>query len=102
MAMAPGCAAMKRRLRRNRRSARERWSISTDGLPTICKSQRLRERFMNLAKDDAAALAGRWTEGELLTRDVFSSVERGRFRGESGEVGAVLRLSSQRPRRSQL
>src|SRR5258708_2924801 len=102
MAMAPGCAAMKRRLRRNRRSARERWSISTAGLPTICKSQRLRERFMNLAKDDAAALAARWTEGVLLKRDVFSTVEHGRFRGESGEVDAVLRRPEQVPSRCYL
>jgi predicted Ser/Thr protein kinase len=46
---------------------------------------------MSLAKDDAAALAARWTEGVLLKRDVFSTVERGRFRGDSGEVDAVLR-----------
>src|SRR5260370_36561626 len=90
MAMADGCAAMKRQLRRNRRSARERWSISTAGLPTICKSQRRRERFMNLAKDDAAALAARWTEGVFLKRDVCSTVERGRSLGESSEVDAVL------------
>ncbi|HEX9471604.1 MAG TPA: serine/threonine protein kinase, partial [Bradyrhizobium sp.] len=52
---------------------------------------------MNLAKDDAAALAARWTEGVLLKRDVFSTVERGRFRGESGEVDAVLRRLDQVP-----
>ena len=39
---------------------------------------------MSLPKDDAAALSARWTEGVLLKRDVFSIVERGRFRGESG------------------
>ena len=46
---------------------------------------------MSLPKDDAATLSARWTEGVLLKRDVFSTVERGRFRGESGEVDAVLR-----------
>ena len=46
---------------------------------------------MNLPKDDAAVLSARWIDGVLLKRDVFSTVERGRFRSESGEVDAVLR-----------
>src|SRR5947208_13447624 len=46
---------------------------------------------MSLPSDDAAVLSARWTEGVLLKRDVFSSVERGRFRGDNGEVDAVLR-----------
>jgi acyl-CoA synthetase (AMP-forming)/AMP-acid ligase II len=52
---------------------------------------------MSLPKDDAAALAGRWTEGVLLKRDVFSTVERGRFRQDDGEVDAVLRRLDQVP-----
>ncbi|MGY4488242.1 hypothetical protein ACVWWR_007433 [Bradyrhizobium sp. LM3.2] len=46
---------------------------------------------MKLPKDDAATLSARWTEGVLLKRDVFSTVERGRFRGDNSEVDAVLR-----------
>jgi acyl-CoA synthetase (AMP-forming)/AMP-acid ligase II len=46
---------------------------------------------MRLPKDDAAVLSARWTEGVLLKRDVFSTVERGRFRSPDGEVEAVLR-----------
>jgi len=46
---------------------------------------------MSLPKDDAKVLSARWTEGVLLKRDVFSTVERGRFRGDGGEVDAVLR-----------
>src|SRR6266852_3119260 len=46
---------------------------------------------MRLPKDDAAVLSARWTEGVLLKRDVFSTVERGRFRTPDGEVEAVLR-----------
>jgi len=46
---------------------------------------------MSLPKDDAAVLSARWIDGVLLKRDVFSTVERGRFRSESGEVDAVLR-----------
>jgi acyl-CoA synthetase (AMP-forming)/AMP-acid ligase II len=46
---------------------------------------------MSLPKEDAAVLAARWTEGVLLKRDVFSTVERGRFRRPGGEVEAVLR-----------
>ena len=52
---------------------------------------------MSLPKDDAAALSARWTEGVLLKRDVFSTVERGRYRDESGEVDAVLRRLDQVP-----
>jgi AMP-binding enzyme len=52
---------------------------------------------MSLPKEDAAALAARWTEGVLLKRDVFSTVERGRFRRDNGEVDAVLRRLDQVP-----
>jgi len=52
---------------------------------------------MNLPKDDAAVLSARWTEGVLLKRDVFSTVERGRFRSDSGEVDAVLRRLDEVP-----
>ncbi len=46
---------------------------------------------MSLPNDDAAVLSAQWIDGVLLKRDVFSTVERGRFRSESGEVDAVLR-----------
>ena len=52
---------------------------------------------MSLPKDDAAILSARWTEGVLLKRDVFSTVERGRFREGAGEVDAVLRRLDQVP-----
>src|SRR5258706_1078261 len=52
---------------------------------------------MALPNDDAAFLSARWTEGVLLKRDVFSTVERGRFRGDNGEVDAVLRRLDQVP-----
>jgi hypothetical protein len=42
-------------------------------------------------------LSARWIEGVLLKRDVFSTVERGRFREPSGEVNAVLRRLDQVP-----
>jgi hypothetical protein len=51
-------------------------------------------RLMKLPKDDAAVLSKRWTEGVLLKRDVFSTVERGRFRSNEtqvDQVDAVLR-----------
>src|ERR1700722_12344271 len=38
-----------------------------------------------------AELRGRWHDGVVLKRDVFSAIERGRFRGNGGEVDAVLR-----------
>ncbi len=46
---------------------------------------------MKLPRDDVAVLSAQWTDGVLLKRDVFSTVERGRFRDETGEVDAVLR-----------
>src|ERR1700712_1513373 len=52
---------------------------------------------MALRGDDAAVLSARWTEGVLLKRDVFSTVERGRFRQDSGEVEGVLRRLDQVP-----
>jgi hypothetical protein len=60
-------------------------------LPIICALLLRREHFMSLPRDDAAVLSARWTEGVLLKRDVFSTVERGRFRKSDGEVDAVLR-----------
>jgi predicted Ser/Thr protein kinase len=52
---------------------------------------------MSLPKDDAAELAARWTDGVLLKRDVFSTVERGRYRGDADEVDAVLRRLDEVP-----
>ncbi len=52
---------------------------------------------MSLRKDDAEVLSARWTEGVLLKRDVFSTVERGRFRTSDGDVDAVLRRIDQVP-----
>ena len=76
---------------------RGRWPISIAGLPIACAKQRRREHFMSLPKDDAAVLSARWIEGVLLKRDVFSTVERGRFRSDGGEVDAVLRRLDQVP-----
>ena len=67
------------------------------GSRTICVFLRRRESFMNLPNEDTALLAARWTEGVLLKRDVFSTVERGRFRNDSGDVDAVLRRLDQVP-----
>jgi predicted Ser/Thr protein kinase len=52
---------------------------------------------MSLPRDDAEVLSARWTEGVLLKRDVFSTVERGRFREAGGDVAAVLRRIDQVP-----
>ncbi len=42
-------------------------------------------------REDLPELAGRWRNGVVLKRDVFSTIERGRLRTEAGEVDAVLR-----------
>ena len=52
---------------------------------------------MSLPKDDAAELAARWRDGVLLKRDVFSIVERGRFRTDGREVDGVLRRLDEVP-----
>jgi len=47
---------------------------------------------MSMVEDeDAKALAERWRSGVVLKRDVFSTIERGRYRSEAGEIEAVLR-----------
>src|SRR6185437_13803533 len=67
------------------------------GSRTICVFLRRRESFMSLPNEDTAVLTARWTEGVLLKRDVFSTVERGRFRNDGGDVDAVLRRLDQVP-----
>src|ERR1700689_4659520 len=52
---------------------------------------------MSLPTDDAEILSAQWIEGVLLKRDVFSSIERGRFRDADGEVDAILRRIDQVP-----
>src|SRR3954452_8938469 len=88
---------MKRRRPGNRRSARGRWRTWTAGSPNVWTSQPPHEPRMTLPKADAAILSTRWAEGVLLKRDVFSSVERGHFRDETGDADAVLRRIDQVP-----
>jgi acyl-CoA synthetase (AMP-forming)/AMP-acid ligase II len=52
---------------------------------------------MQLPDDDAKVLSERWSSGALLKRDVFSTVERGSFRIDSADVGAILRRLDQVP-----
>jgi hypothetical protein len=42
-------------------------------------------------------LDGRWRSGVVLKRDVFSTIERGHYRTDAGEVEAVLRRVDQVP-----
>jgi hypothetical protein len=42
-------------------------------------------------------LGGRWHSGTVLKRDVFSTIERGRFVTDNGEVDAVLRRLDEVP-----
>jgi hypothetical protein len=42
-------------------------------------------------------LGGRWRSDVVLKRDVFSTIERGRFRSDDGDVEAVLRRLDQVP-----
>src|SRR5262249_45946421 len=93
---ARGCAAMRRRLPRNRRSAPARWPISIAGSPTI-RCNWPRESQMRLPCHDAALLQARWTDGVLLKRGGFSTVERGHFQGDGGSVDAVLRRLDEVP-----
>jgi hypothetical protein len=47
--------------------------------------------------DELNELGGRWHSGVVLKRDVFSTIERGRFRTDDGEVDAVLRRLDEVP-----
>jgi hypothetical protein len=42
-------------------------------------------------------LGGRWHSGTVLKRDVFSTIERGRYRSDTGDVDAVLRRLDEVP-----
>src|SRR5260370_22406439 len=42
-------------------------------------------------------IEGRWTNGVVLKRDLFSTVERGRFATSAGDVEAVLRRIDEVP-----
>jgi hypothetical protein len=66
-------------------------------LPRDISGVVFQETVMSLPKQDTAMLSAQWTEGVLLKRDVFSTVERGRFRNQGGEVDAVLRRLDQVP-----
>ena len=42
-------------------------------------------------------LGDRWHSGTILKRDVFSTIERGRFRTDNGDIDAVLRRLDEVP-----
>jgi hypothetical protein len=46
---------------------------------------------------NSSEVSERWNSGVVLKRDVFSTVERGRFRAPEGEVDAVLRRIDEVP-----
>ena len=48
-------------------------------------------------RDDQKEFGRRWRDGVVLKRDVFSTVERGQFRVDAGEVDAVLRRLDEVP-----
>jgi hypothetical protein len=48
-------------------------------------------------KDYPGELGGRWRPGTVLKRDVFSTIERGRFRSGDEETDAVLRRLDEVP-----
>ncbi len=50
-----------------------------------------------MAGDITKELEGRWRSDVVLKRDVFSTIERGRFRTDAGEVEAVLRRLDEVP-----
>ena len=52
---------------------------------------------MKNVKAASSEVAGRWTGSVVLKRDLFSTVERGRFLTPSGEVEAVLRRIDEVP-----
>jgi predicted Ser/Thr protein kinase len=59
---------------------------------------------MRLVSEHAipAELAGRWRDAVVLKRDVFSTIERGRFGTADGDVDAIVRRLDRVPRWSYL
>ena len=44
-----------------------------------------------MGRNALSAITGRWQSGHVLKRDVFSTVERGRFTTPTGDVDAIVR-----------
>ena len=66
-------------------------------LPHAADKRLCAKRLRMAAGEDLKELGGRWRDGVVLKRDVFSTIERGRFQTDSGEVEAVLRRLDQVP-----
>src|SRR5690242_12272028 len=97
MPAACGCAERRKSRRRSRRCARERSTILKTGCAVSLRLRPNKHRYdfkicytmgMTAHREE---LAGRWSSSAVLKRDLFSTIERGRFRTEDGEVDAVLR-----------
>src|SRR3954468_4089237 len=84
---ATACADLQKRWRRNRRSVDVRWPTLRPGPAATTAGPLPNEPSMTVYDQ----LADRWQTSVVLKRDVLSTVERGRFRTEAGEVDAVLR-----------
>jgi len=50
-----------------------------------------------IERNEPEELGGRWRGGTVLKRDVFSTIERGRFASDGGEIDAVLRRLDEVP-----
>src|SRR5581483_10374458 len=86
-----GCAEPQKRLPGSARCAPVPGTISKCGSPARYRRRRNR-RFMleTLIAEIPAELGRRWRAGVVLKRDVFSTIERGHYRTDTGEVDAVL------------
>src|SRR5438105_4018344 len=109
MPTASGCGGRKNRSPRNARFACVRWPISIAGpragtarLPnrpaiSLFHPDRGKSPPRSKRMNVSGELAGRWRRSVVLKRDLFSTVERGRFLTDGGEVEAVLRRIDEVP-----
>src|ERR1700676_333448 len=65
-------------------------SFATSSRPMRARTRR-KGRAMDAKASDPVELPASWRGTVVLKRDVFSTIERGRFAGPNGEVDAVLR-----------
>ena len=94
--MGNGCAAPEKTLAKKRAlsPARARRPRAAGSPPTLTPASAGGiERRMTLPSE----IESRWTSGVVLKRDLFSTVERGRFGTPAGEVEAVLRRIDEVP-----
>src|ERR1700756_2893489 len=99
MPRANACAVRPKQSPKSEQFARGRSPTAKRGTP-VRSTRRRNDRVHATSprmNDVLDQLGARWHSSVVLKRDVFSTIERGRFRTDAGEVEAVLRRLDEVP-----